>query len=81
MRRSFLAIGLALLLSFTTIIRPVSAADMPVKAPPPPVEVAPVEICWWCIILVAGIITCIAICHHEENRPPPAVTFPPVKAL
>jgi hypothetical protein len=44
------------------------------------VEVAPVEICWWCIILVAGVITCIAVCHHDhENRPPP-ITFPPAHA-
>ena len=41
MRRSILAIGLACLLSFTSlqVTAPVSAADlaMPVKAPPPPV--------------------------------------------
>jgi hypothetical protein len=84
MRRSILTIGLALLLSFTAIIRPVSAADMPLKAPPPPV-VTPVvaEFCWPCLLLAAGIIAgvlCAVECHHNENNERP-VTFGAPQAL
>ena len=71
MRRSILAIGLACLLSFTAVMRPVSAADMPLKAPPPPVVVPVVaEFCWPCLLLAAGIIAgviCAVECHgHRE---------------
>lgn len=73
MRRSILAIGLALLLGFTTVTRPVSAADiytkapeMPTKAPPPaPVEA---EFCWWCLLLIVPVIVCILECGHHEER-------------
>jgi hypothetical protein len=70
MRRGILAIGLALVLSFTAIIRPVSAADMPLKAPPPPPPVV-AEFCWPCILIAAGIIggaLCAALCHHGNNN-------------
>lgn len=72
MRRGILAIGLALLLSFTAIIRPVSAADMPLKAPPPPPPVV-AEFCWPCILIAAGIIAgviCAVECPGHKNPPP-----------
>jgi hypothetical protein len=72
MRRTILTIGLALLLSFTAIIRPVSAADMPLKAPPPPVApVVVAEFCLPCILIAAGIIggvLCAVLCHHGDNN-------------
>jgi hypothetical protein len=68
MRRSILAIGLALLLSFTTVIRPVSAADMPVKAPPPPAPVV-AEFCWLCLLVLIPIGLCIAFCDDDDDRP------------
>ena len=72
MRRSILAIGLAVLLSFTAVLRPVSAADMPLKAPPPPV-VTPVvaEFCWPCLLIAAGIIAgviCAVECHGHKDH-------------
>jgi len=80
MRRSILAIGLALLLTFTTVVRPVSAADMPVKAPPPP-PVEAVEFCWWCLLLLVPVIVCIAgACHHHEERQF-CVTIPCIRPL
>jgi len=53
-------------------MRPVFAADMPLKAPPPPV-VTPVvaEFCWPCLLIAAGIIAgviCAVECHgHKDN--------------
>ena len=76
MRRSILAIGLACLLSFSSVTAPVSAADltMPVKAPPPVVVPVVAEFCWPCLLLAAGIIAgviCAVECrgHNEEIRP------------
>jgi hypothetical protein len=71
MRRIILAIGLACLLSFTSVTAPVTAADltMPVKAPPPPPPAEVVEFCWPCVLLAAGAIACIALCfRHDEDR-------------
>ena len=70
MRRKLLAIGLALLWGVTTVVRPVSAADMPVKAPPPPVE-TPYEFCYLCLLLIVPPILCIThvICPENEERP------------
>jgi hypothetical protein len=70
MRRSILAIGLGLFLSFATIGHPVSAADMPLKAPPPPV-VEEVGVCWVCILFAAAVIACVIECpgHHHNNPP------------
>jgi len=69
MRRSILAIGLGLFLSFATIVRPVSAADMPLKAPPPPPVEQVTEVCWGCILFAAGVIACVLACrgHHHNN--------------
>ena len=70
MRRRILTIGLALLLTSTAIIRPVSAADMPLKAPPPPPPVV-AEFCWPCLLIAAGFIAgalCAALCHHNNNN-------------
>jgi len=66
-------------------MRPVSAADMPLKAPPPPV-VTPVvaEFCWPCLLIAAGIIAgviCAVECHHGNNPPVNVVTFGAPKPL
>ena len=66
MRRGILAVGLACLLTFTTVTAPVSAADMPVKAPPPPVE--EVEFCYACLLLIVPVALCIAFCGHHHHR-------------
>jgi hypothetical protein len=79
MRHSILTIGLALLLSFTAIIRPVSAADMPLKAPPPPPPVV-AEFCWPCVLIAAGIIAgalCAALCHDGDNNVQPVTNGAP----
>jgi hypothetical protein len=81
MRGNILAIGLAVFLSFTAVMRPVSAADMPLKAPPPPV-VTPVvaEFCWPCLLLAAGIIAgviCAVECRGNGENPPPVTNGAP----
>ena len=72
MRRSSTDDWVALLLSFTAVMRPVSAADMPLKAPPPPVVVPVVaEFCWPCLLLAAGIIAGVmgaAECHGHGGH-------------
>jgi hypothetical protein len=77
MRRRILAIGLACLLSVTSVTSvtaPASAADlvMPVKAPPPPPPVV-AEFCWPCLLIAAGIIAgviCAVECPGHKNPPP-----------
>ena len=78
MRRSILAIGLACLLSVTSVTSvtaPASAADlvMPLKAPPPPPPVV-AEFCWPCLLFAAGVIggaLCAALCHGHHNEVQP----------
>ena len=73
MRRGILAVGLACLLSFSA---PVYAADlgMPVKAPPPAAEPAPVAFEWWPLLLLIPIGVCIAVCSHHDHETPPPVS-------
>ena len=73
MRRSFLAIGLACLLSFTSVTGPVSAADltMPVKAPPPPPPPVVAEFCWACLLILVPIGLCIAFCNRHGHETVP----------
>jgi hypothetical protein len=72
--RGIIAIGLAGLLSFTSLTGSVSAADltMPVKAPPP-AEAPPPEFCWPCLLVLVPIVVCIAddnVCPRgHEDRP------------
>jgi hypothetical protein len=63
--RRIMALSLACLLAFTSIA---SAADMPVKAPPPPVEQAPVAFEWWPLLLLIPVGLCIAFCGHKDHR-------------
>jgi hypothetical protein len=68
MRRRILAIGSACLLAVTTTITaPATAADMPVKAPPPPVE-QPVVFEWWPLLFLIPVGLCIAFCGHKNHR-------------
>jgi hypothetical protein len=67
MKQFALALVLALSLG---LANQASAADMPLKAPPPPVE--PVtEICWGCIVFAGAVIACVILCphHHHHNNP------------
>ena len=74
MRRRFIALGLAGLLTFNAIPTPLFAADlgMPLKAPPivapPPEDIMPIVVAGL-IIIAAGI--CIAECFHQECHSPP----------
>jgi hypothetical protein len=68
MRRRIIAIGLASLLTITSITAPASAADMPLKAPPPPVEPAPVVFEWWPLLFLIPVGLCIAFCGKKDHR-------------
>jgi hypothetical protein len=73
-----MAICLASSFIFTS---PASAADMPLKAPPPPVVVPVVaEFCWPCLLLAAGIIAgviCAVECRGNGENPPPVTNGAP----
>jgi len=65
--------ALALVLAFSLGLgNQASAADMPLKAPPPPVVEPVAEVCWACILFAGAVIACVLACprHHEENPPP-----------
>ena len=74
MRRRFIALGLAGLLTFNAIPTPLFAADlgMPLKAPPivapPPEDVMPIVIAF---MVLAAIGTCIALCPQQSCNSPP----------
>ena len=61
---------LALVLAFSLgLANQASAADMPLKAPPPPVVEPVSEICWGCILFAGGVIACVLLCHgHHHNN-------------
>ena len=63
--------ALALVLAFSLGLanHQASAADMPLKAPPPPVVEPVAEICWGCILFAGGVIACVLLCHgHHHNN-------------
>jgi hypothetical protein len=62
--RRIMAICLASSLLFTSVA---SAADMPVKAPPPPEPVV-AEFCWACLLVLIPVGLCIAFCGHKDHR-------------
>ena len=67
--------AMALVLAFSLgLANQASAADMPLKAPPPPVVEPVTDICWACILFAGAVIACVIECpHHHHNNPP--VTF------
>jgi hypothetical protein len=64
--RRIMAICLASSLIFTSVA---SAADMPVKAPPPPAPVV-AEFCWLCLLVLVPIGLCIAFCGDDDEERP-----------
>jgi len=63
--------ALALVLAFSLGLgNQASAADMPLKAPPPPVVTEPVsEFCGACLLFAGAVIACVLLCHgHHHNN-------------
>jgi len=71
--------ALALVLVFSLGLgNQASAADMPLKAPPPPVVEPVAEICWACILFAGAVIACVLLCHgHHHNNFVPVTTGAP----